>query len=147
MTTIDLDSPLDPPAGTWQEEHLSRYLRTGGQDGHLWHGAPTLLLTTCDHGLGRARRTPLIYGRDGDRYLVIASAGGRDEHPIWFRNLSADPQVRVQVFEESFPGRARTATGDEKPRLWKIMTALWPDYDGYQAGTVRDIPLVIIERI
>ncbi|MGN9907414.1 nitroreductase family deazaflavin-dependent oxidoreductase [Phytohabitans sp. LJ34] len=146
MTTIDLDHPLDPPAGTWQEEHLSRYLRTGGQDGHIWNGAPTLLLTTRDHRLGRARRTGLIYGRDGDRYLVVASAGGRADHPIWFHNLSADPEVLVQVFEERFPARARAATAEEKARLWEIMTDIWPDYDVYQTRTERDIPLVIIER-
>lgn len=147
VTTIDLDHPLDPPAGTWQEEHLSRYLRTGGRDGHIWNGAPTLLLTTRDHQLGRARRTALIYGRDGDRYLVVASAGGRAEHPIWFQNLSADPDVRVQVLAERFAARARAANPDEKSRLWQIMTAIWPDYDAYQERTERSIPLVIIERV
>jgi deazaflavin-dependent oxidoreductase (nitroreductase family) len=143
----DLDDPIDPPAGTWQEEHLRRYVRTGGQDGHIWNGVPTLLLTTHDRSIGRARRTALIYGRDGDAYLVVASAGGRPEHPIWYRNLSEDPAVRVQVFEETFAARARTATPEEKPRLWQIMTSIWPDYDAYQTRTDRGIPVVIIERI
>ncbi|GAA4447709.1 nitroreductase family deazaflavin-dependent oxidoreductase [Phytohabitans houttuyneae] len=147
MTDIDVDHPLDPPAGSWQEEHLSRYVRTGGEDGHIWNGAPTLLLTTRDRELGRARRTGLIYGRDGDRYLVVASAGGRAEHPIWYQNLSADPEVLVQVFDERFPARARSADPDEKPRLWQIMTGIWPAYDDYQAQTEREIPLVIIERV
>jgi deazaflavin-dependent oxidoreductase (nitroreductase family) len=142
----DLDDPIDPPVGTWQEEHLSRYVRTGGQDGHIWNGAPTLLLTTLDREIGRARRTALIYGRDGDAYLVVASAGGRPEHPIWYRNLSEDPEVRVQVLEETFAARARTATPEERARLWPIMTSLWADYDAYQTRTDRTIPLVIVER-
>jgi deazaflavin-dependent oxidoreductase (nitroreductase family) len=143
----DLDDPIDPPAGTWQEEHLSRYVRTGGKDGHIWNGVPTLLLTTYDREIGRARRTGLIYGRDDDAYLVVASAGGRPEHPIWYRNLSEDPTVRVQVFEEIFAARARPAPPGEKPRLWQVMTSIWPDYDAYQTRTDRLIPVVIIERI
>src|SRR5262245_45271533 len=96
-----LDDPIDPPAG-WQRDHLDRYVATGGEDGHRWRGVPTLLLTVKDAAADRGRRTPLIYGEDGDRYVVVASAGGRPEHPRWYRHLDADPDVRVQVGGQVF---------------------------------------------
>jgi deazaflavin-dependent oxidoreductase (nitroreductase family) len=141
----DLDNPIDPPPG-WQRDHVDSYVATGGRDGHIWRGVPTLLLTTVGRRSGKARRTPLIYGRDGDRYLVVASKGGMPEHPAWYENLATDPRVRVQVSDEVFDARARTATAEEKPALWRAMAAIWPAYDDYQAKTDRDIPVVVLER-
>ena len=96
---------------------------------------PTLLLTTRGRRSGRPRRTPLIYGRDGDDYVVVASAGGGPTAPAWYLNLSADPRVRVQVKDDVFDAVARTASAEEKARLWPVMTAIWPAYDEYQAKT------------
>ena len=135
------DSPRD-----WVAEHAQRYLATNGEDGHLWRGVPTLALTTIGRKTGTPRRTMLIYGRDGDRYLLVASQGGAPQHPQWYQNLVAQPEVGVQVLAERFTARARTATPEEKARLWPTMTALWPAFDEYQAKTSRDIPLVILER-
>ncbi len=142
----DLDDPLDPPSG-WHREHTQRYVATGGADGHHWRGTTVLLLTTRGRRTGRARRTPLIYGRDGDTYLIVASMGGSDRHPQWYLNLAADPGVRLQVGAETFDATARTATPQEKARLWPVMTAQWPGYDDYQAKTARDIPLVILTPV
>lgn len=139
-----LDDPIDPPAG-WQLDHLRLYLETDGAEGHTWNGVPTLLLTVHDPDAGRGRRTPLIYGRDGDRYVVVASAGGRPEHPLWYRCLATDPQVRVQVFGDVFPARAETVTGADRERLWPLMTKIWPGYDEYQTKTDRQIPIVVIQ--
>lgn len=130
----------------WIKDHMRRYLETGGEDGHTWRGAPTLLLTTTGRRSGKKTTTPLIYGIDGDRYLVVASKGGAATHPMWYTNLVANPEVEIQVKAEKFRGRARTAEATDKPRLWKLMTATWPAYDDYQARTQRDIPVVIIER-
>jgi deazaflavin-dependent oxidoreductase (nitroreductase family) len=116
-----------PPG--WQQEHMRRYIETDGAEGHIWNGVPTLLLTTKGHKSGEWRTTPLIYGRDGDRYLVVASRGGAPEHPQWYRNLSAEPEVRVQVLGDRFTARARTAGPDEKPRLWQTMASIWPAYN------------------
>ena len=127
------------------EEHVRRYLETGGEVGHDWNGATCLLLTTTGRRTGRRRRSALIYGRDGDDYLVVASKGGADEAPEWYRNLSADPDVEVQVRGERFRARARTAGPDEKPRLWRIMTSRWPNYDVYTTRTAREIPVVVLE--
>lgn len=142
----DLDNPIDPPHG-WQREHVERYLASNGADGHLWNGVPTLLLTTRGRRSGKARRTPLIYGRDGEDYVIVASAGGSPTAPAWYHNLSADPRVRVQVMAERFDATARTATPEEKARLWPVMTAIWPAYDEYQAKTSRNIPIVILRRV
>jgi deazaflavin-dependent oxidoreductase (nitroreductase family) len=106
----------------------------------------TLLLTTRGRRSGKLRRTALIYGRDGERYLVVGSQGGADKHPSWYLNLAENPDVEVQVGADAFPARARTATAKEKPKLWRIMASIWPDYDTYQAKTDRDIPVVILER-
>jgi deazaflavin-dependent oxidoreductase (nitroreductase family) len=142
----DLDNPTDPPG--WAGDHVRRYVETGGAEGHERRpGVHTLLLTTRGRRSGKARRTALIYGRDGDRYAVVASKGGADEHPQWYRNIVADPRVRVQVGPERFAALARPATPDEKAQLWPIMTGIWPDYDEYQTRTDRDIPVVVLERV
>ena len=121
-------------------------MESGGKDGHIWEGVTTLLLTTTGRRSGEQRTTPLIYGRDGDRYLVVASRGGAPEHPGWYQNLAAHPEIQVQVMADRFKARTRTATSAERPALWKTMAAIWPAYDEYQARTAREIPVVIIER-
>ena len=126
------------------EEHVRRYRETDGEVGYIWNGVPTLLLTTTGRRSGAPRTTPLIYGQDGDDYLVVASMGGAPQHPNWYRNLQADSSARVQVLAEHLDVTARTAGEDEKPRLWKIMTDLWPNYDVYQSRTDRVIPLVVL---
>src|SRR5512132_4742285 len=101
---------LDSPQG-WVARHIRRYLDSDGADGHEWRpGVYTLLLTTRGRKTGKLRRTALIYGRDGDRYLVVASNGGSRTHPSWYLNLTADPEVEVQVGADKFAARARTAT-------------------------------------
>jgi deazaflavin-dependent oxidoreductase (nitroreductase family) len=135
----------DSPTG-WVAQHVRRYVETDGESGHEWRpGVPTLLITTRGRKSGTLRRTALIYGRDGDRYLVVASRGGSPEHPSWYLNLVEHAEVDLQVEAAKFSARARTANADEKPRLWSLMTSIWPDYDNYQSKTDRDIPLVILE--
>ena len=131
----------------WQKEHMRRYLATGGEDGHIWEGVPTLLLTTIGRRSGERRTTPLIYGRDGGRYLVVASRGGAPTHPSWYENLVAQPNVEVQVMAQRFKARARPATPAEKPALWNKMVAIWPAYDDYQKKTPREIPVVILDPV
>ena len=138
--------PLRPGDPGWQQEHRRRYEATNGEDGHIWNGAPILLLTTAGRKSGKPYTTPLIYGRDGDNYLIVGSRGGAETHAQWYLNLDANPEIEVQVLADKFKARARTATPEEKPALWKTMTAVWPAYDDYQQRTQRDIPVVIIER-
>jgi deazaflavin-dependent oxidoreductase (nitroreductase family) len=128
------------------QEHVERYRATDGEEGHDWQGTQTLLLTTTGRRSGEQRTTPLIYGTHGDDYLVVASKGGSAEPPAWYLNLEAHPEVEVQVKGERFRARARTATPDEKPELWRIMASEWPAYDDYQQKTDREIPVVVLER-
>jgi deazaflavin-dependent oxidoreductase (nitroreductase family) len=130
------------------QEHVERYRQTDGEEGHEWRpGVYTLILTTTGRRSGQPRPTPLIYGtHDGD-YLVVASKGGSDEPPAWYRNLSENSDVEVQVVGDRFRARARTAGADEKPALWRTMAEIWPAYDEYQQRTDRDIPVVVLERV
>jgi deazaflavin-dependent oxidoreductase (nitroreductase family) len=137
----------EPQLPAWIAEHLKKYLATDGADGHLWNGVPTLLLTTTGRKSGAARTLPLIYGRDGDRYVVVASRGGAPDHPGWYKNLAARPSVRLQVAADRFAARASTAKGAERERLWRVMTHIWPAYDEYQKKTAREIPVVTLERV
>ncbi|MBQ0895919.1 nitroreductase family deazaflavin-dependent oxidoreductase [Micromonospora sp. U56] len=138
---------LDSPEG-WVADHIRRYVETGGEQGHEWRpGVFTLLLTTRGRRSGKLRRTALIYGRDGDDYLVVASQGGAPQHPAWYLNLLADPEAEVQVGAETFAVRTRTAGPEEKPRMWRTMVDIWPAYDDYQTRTDREIPVVVLERV
>ena len=125
-------------------EHVRRYRETDGEVGHIWNGVPILLLTTTGRKSGQPRTTPLIYARDGDAYLVVASMGGAPQHPNWYRNLLADPTARIQVRADHVDVRARTAGGGEKARLWTIVAGQWPNYDAYQSRTDRVIPVVVL---
>jgi deazaflavin-dependent oxidoreductase (nitroreductase family) len=125
-------------------EHVRRYQETNGEVGYLWNGVPTLLLTTTGRRTGLARTIPIIFGRDGDDYLLVASKGGAPQHPEWYLNLTAKPEAEIQVRAERLPVVARTASEAEKPRLWQIMTGLWPNYDVYQTRTERVIPVVVL---
>ena len=130
----------------WYAEHVDRYIATDGADGHDWNGKPTLLLTTRGRRSGEQHTLPLIYGHDGDRLLVVASRGGAPQHPAWYLNLLSDPEVGVQVKGDRFHARAHPAEAGEKPRLWRMMTEIFPDYDDYQRKTAREIPVVVLER-
>ena len=128
-------------------EHVRRYRETDGAEGYHWqNGTTILLLTTTGRKSSEERTSPLIY-RDWDgAQLIVASKGGADSPPDWFRNIEADPSVQVQIKGERFAARARIATAEEKPAMWKHMTEVWPAYDEYQQKTDRAIPIVVLER-
>ena len=90
---------------------------------------------------------PLFYGKAGDGYIVVASKGGAPQHPGWYRNLLANPDVDVQVGTQKFKARARTATGDERTRLWQEALKFWPPYAEYQQKTEREIPVVLLDPV
>ena len=133
-----------PDFSLFGDEHVKQYEATGGKVGHDWNDTQVLILHTTGRKSGQARKTPLIYGRDGDDYLIVASKGGAPSHPAWYLNLVAQPKVAIQVWDEVLSVTARTASPEEKKRLWPTMTAQWPDYDKYQTQTQRDIPVVIL---
>lgn len=128
------------------------YRLTGGIIGGKWRigaafpwGAPLALLTTTGRKSGLRRTAPLIYGRDGDRIVFIASQGGLPKNPLWYRNLVSHPDVEVQVGRDRRGCTARIASGEERTRLWRMMCGVYADYDTYQAWTEREIPVVVCE--
>jgi F420H(2)-dependent quinone reductase len=120
------------------------YRASGGRIGGKLAGAPLLLLTTIGRKSGEPRTTPLIYLTDGEDQVVVASKAGVDHHPLWYTNLVANPDVEVEIGRERTPMRARTATAEEKARLWPKLVAIYPEYQAYQDRTEREIPVVIL---
>ena len=125
-------------------EHVRVYRETGGERGYHWRGTTILLLTTVGRTTGESRTTPLIHRTDGERWVVVASKGGAPLDPSWYENLKANPEATIQVKAEEVPVRASAAEGEERSRLWSLMTEVWPAYDDYQAETDREIPVVVL---
>jgi deazaflavin-dependent oxidoreductase (nitroreductase family) len=121
------------------------YRATGGRLGGKFRGgAPVMLVTTTGRKSGRRLTVPLLYLRDGDRVVTVASKGGMDHHPLWYLNMLANPGVDVQIGEDTRSLRAHTASTAEKVELWPKLVAMYPDYANYQARTTREIPVVIL---
>lgn len=138
----------------WIAHHRALYL-VDGEAAHVWDSTevggpgpvPTLLLTTVGRRSGNVSVMPLIYGRFGDAYVVIASKGGADRHPGWYHNLRARPIVTVQVANRVFDADARDLGREERAAAWKEMRAIYPPYDEYQARTTREIPVVALTPV
>ena len=150
------EAKLAPNLPGWMVEHANRYLNSGGADGHMHKPTqpgrpditvPSLLLTTTGRKSGEKFIFPLYYGKVGDSYIVVASKGGAPQHPGWYRNLLADPEVDVQIGSKKIKARARTATGPERARLWQKALEFWPPYADYQKKTAREIPVVVLDPI
>ncbi|MEW6476090.1 MAG: nitroreductase family deazaflavin-dependent oxidoreductase [Actinomycetota bacterium] len=127
--------------------HTQVYRRTGGKVGGKAGSVTMGLLTTTGRRSGRPRTTPLNIMADGDRYLLVASYGGDDRDPQWFRNLQANPEATVQLGADTFRVRASVASQEEKKTLWPKVVASYKGYEGYQRKTSRDIPVVILTRV
>jgi len=124
--------------------HVFFYKLSGGRIGGRMHKVPVLLLTTTGRKTGRKRTTPVLYVRDGNRLVIVASNGGRPRNPSWWMNLMHNPIAMVQVKDVKQTIYAQRALGSEKERLWQLMTSVYPSYDDYQKRTDRDIPVVVL---
>ena len=133
---------VQPDYSLLNQDHVQRYLETGGEIGHLWNGATALLLTMTGRKSGKLLTTPLIYASDGDDYIVIASKGGAPTHPAWYLNISQTPEVEIQVKDKVMKATASTVHGAERERLWEVATRVWPNFDQYAERTDRQIPVV-----
>ena len=133
-----------PDYSLFGDEHVRQYEASAGKVGHDWNGASVLILQTTGRKSRQTRKFPLIYGRDGADYVVVASKGGAPDHPGWYKNLLAHPDAKVQVRGELIAVTARTGAAEDKQRVWPVMTAQWPPYDEYQRKTARDIPVVLL---
>ena len=150
------DAKLAPNLPDWMLQHANRYLSSGGTDGHMYKVSPpgygeltvpSLLLTTTGRKSGEKFIFPLFYGEDAGGYVIVASKGGAPQHPGWYRNIEANPLVEVQVGTRHLKAKARTATGEERARLWQKSLEFWPPYADYQTKTEREIPVVVLEPV
>ncbi len=133
-------SPWEPVA-----EQVRLYEATGGAEGGEMEGKPCVILTTKGRRTGKVRKTPLMRVEHGGSYAVVASMGGAPSHPVWYLNLKANPEVRLQDGSSVFDLRAREVEGDEKAEWWARAVEVWPPYDEYQTKTDRVIPLIVLE--
>lgn len=140
------DDVVISPTG-WVADQAKLYEESGGTQGTTIQGAPCLLLDYRGRRSGQLRRTVLIYGTDGDDYLVVASNGGAEQHPKWYLNLRDEPDVRLQVGAETFEAHAETLTPEEKARVWPGLVELFAPYAEYAKKTPRDIPVVRLRRV
>ena len=143
---MPLEGPYEPSPSRYAADQVREYEASGGREGNAMRGVPVIILWTRGRSTGAVRKTPLMRVRDGDRYGVVASMGGAPQHPVWYRNLLADPHVSLQDGPEVRDYTAREVSGDEKAQWWAKATAVWPDYDAYQAKTDRQIPVVVLEQ-
>ena len=125
--------------------HRLLFTATGGRVGSFVPGMRFLLLRTVGRKSGDTRETPLTYIPDGGRFVVIASRGGSPRHPAWYLNLEADPRAEVRIGTRTHLVRARTASPEERERLWPRVVAKHSLYAGYQERTDREIPVVLLE--
>lgn len=124
---------------------IEEFRTNEGRVGGRFTGTPLILVHHCGAKSGAQYIAPLVYSRDGERYVVIASKGGAPDDPQWFRNLVAHPEVTVEVGTETFPVRARVAEGDERARLFRAQADAMPNFDDYARATTRQIPVVVLE--
>ena len=126
---------------------VDEFRQHGGQVTGMFEGAPLVLLTTTGAKSGTRRTTPVVYTRDGDRIVVIASKGGAPTSPDWYHNLVANPHVTVELPDEKFEARAVLPKGEERERLFRAQADLMPNFSEYQKKTTREIPVVVLERV
>lgn len=135
----------DPAVRRWSRFHTYLYRATRGLLGGRLVDNDMLLLTTVGHITGRPHTVPLLYLRDGERLVIIASYGGRPDHPAWYHNLMAEARVGVQVNGDRMEMKALTATPDEREIWWPRIEAAYDGYSAYQSRTDRVIPVVFLE--
>ena len=151
------EAKLAPNLPQWMIDHANRYLSSGGKEGHMYTikqpdrpelSVPSLLLTTTGRKSGDKFVFPLFYGKSGNSYIIVASKGGAPDHPGWYKNILANPEVEIQVGTQKLKVRARTASGEERVKLWKLANEFWPPYNDYQKKVPnREIPVVVLDPI
>lgn len=142
---------IDSPASKFIIKWMSRgqtalYKASKGKiAGSFLEGAPVALVTTIGRKSGEPRTVPLLYLREGNRVVLVASQGGSDKHPLWYLNLTANPSVTVQIKDEVLNLTARDATEAERSEYWPKLTAFYTGFEDYQSWTNRVIPVVICD--
>ena len=138
-----------PSPSAWVAEQVELYEGSGGTEGTTLRntGLPVIIVTNRGRKTGAIRKTPLMRVVDGENYVLVASQGGAPNHPYWYHNLKADPNVEIRDKTEVYVMRVREVTDpDERKRLWAIAVEAFPNYQAYQNKTERVIPVFVAER-
>ena len=139
-----------PSPSQWVADQVELYESSGGTEGTTLRdtGLPVVIVTHRGRKTGAIRKTPLMRVADGDNYVLVASKGGAAEHPVWYYNLKADPDVEIRDRDKVTDMRVREVEdADERERLWKLAVKAYPPYQEYQAKTDRVIPLFLAEPV
>ena len=144
---MPLTGDYEPSKARYARKQVERYEATNGEKGGDMKGRPVIVLTSVGAKSGKIRKTPLMRVEHGGTYAVVASLGGAPEHPVWYFNLKANPQVELQDLATKRDYSAREVTGDEKALWWDRAVEAWPDYANYQKKTDRQIPVFVLEPV
>jgi deazaflavin-dependent oxidoreductase (nitroreductase family) len=135
-------------ANDWNQQIIDEFRANGGKVGGNFEGSPMLILHTKGTKTGLERETPVMYRTvDGGDVAVFASYAGAPQHPAWYGNLVADPEITIEIGSETRRVRARVAAGDERTRIWEAQKAEFPGFAEYEAKTDREIPVVVLEPV
>ncbi|HYB91365.1 MAG TPA: nitroreductase family deazaflavin-dependent oxidoreductase [Candidatus Binataceae bacterium] len=137
----------NPERAEFNRKVIEEFRSNGGKVGGQFKGAPMILVTHTGAKSRKTYTTPLVYSRDGSRYVIIASMAGAPINPDWYHNLKAQPEVTLEVGTEKFRARASEAAGAERDRLFKQQADIMPFFNDYQKKTKRRIPVLVLERI
>ncbi len=143
MTSMSDPDPIAASAA-FTESLIADFRAHGGR---VSSGRSVALLTTTGAKSGQPRLVPVVYSRDGGRYVIVASKGGAPTNPAWYQNLVAHPVVTLEVGRETFEARATTVEGAERDRLFAAHAAANPNFNDYQQRTTRVLPVVLLERV
>jgi len=143
---MPLEGTYEPSTLKFAADQVALYEKTNGAEGGTLQGVPVIILTTRGRRTGHIRKSPLMRVEHDGVYAVVASMGGAPRHPVWYRNLIADPHVTLQDGAAVSDFIAREVHGDEKSLWWSRAAAVWPAYNDYQARTDRVIPVLVLER-
>jgi deazaflavin-dependent oxidoreductase (nitroreductase family) len=144
---MTLHGEYEPSTSEWVRDQVALYESSGGREGNTMRDVPIVVFTSIGAKSGKLRKTPLMRVEHDGVYAAVASKGGAPEHPNWYYNFLADPRVDVQDGPEPREYVAREVTGEERATWWARATAVWPDYDEYQAKTERQIPVFVLEPV
>jgi len=151
-----IDAKVPDGLPQWMLDHIATYKKSGGKEGHMYtiqpgtpnaRTVPALLLATKGRKSGEKYLFPLFYGESGGGYFVIASKGGAPDHPGWYKNILANPDVELQVGPKTLKAKAHTVSGAERAKLWDQAVVWWPPYVDYQKKTDREIPVVVLDPV
>lgn len=144
MESVLASGRFNTSVSNFQEQVIEEFRANQGQVDGPFEGKPLLLLTTTGARSRAERVSPLLYTRDGDDLVVLASKGGAPDNPAWYHNVVANPRATVELGTEKFAVTARVAQGEERDRLYAAQAALFPQFAGYQEKTSRRIPVVVL---